>query len=145
MKRVCKTCKEEKPIEDFPFRRKYRIHTCKKCDNKRCADRKKISGTLYRQSIRKKYNLEEDDVVKLFERQRGLCIICTEPLSNPRMPVRKRPHIDHDHTTGKIRGLLCGTCNVGLGFFKDNIDLLLKAAKYLEISPGHRNGLTQTE
>jgi hypothetical protein len=39
--------------------------------------------------------------------------------------------IDHCHKTGKIRGLLCKNCNQGLGQFKDNIDLLLSAAKYL--------------
>ena len=41
-------------------------------------------------------------------------------------------HVDHNHATGKIRGVLCCTCNWGLGNFKDNSDLLRKAAKYLD-------------
>jgi hypothetical protein len=40
--------------------------------------------------------------------------------------------IDHDHTTGEVRGLLCPTCNAGLGHFKDSPELLLKAALYLQ-------------
>lgn len=42
-------------------------------------------------------------------------------------------HIDHDHRTMKIRGLLCSICNRGLGYFKDSPELLRKAANYLEI------------
>ncbi len=41
------------------------------------------------------------------------------------------PHIDHDHSTGKVRGLLCSCCNTGIGMFKDNPDVLDRAAFYL--------------
>ena len=47
---------------------------------------------------------------------------------------RKRTHIDHCHNTGKIRGMLCEGCNIGLGGFKDNIVLLHKAIGYLSVS-----------
>jgi hypothetical protein len=43
-----------------------------------------------------------------------------------------RPHIDHDHKTGRVRALLCNTCNIGLGSFRDNAGLLRSAADYIE-------------
>lgn len=44
----------------------------------------------------------------------------------------EKPHIDHDHETGVVRGTLCRTCNIGLGMFKDNPELMRQAAQYLE-------------
>ncbi len=55
--------------------------------------------------------------------QQGLCAICRKN------PIRD---IDHSHRTGKARGLLCGKCNMGLGLFQEDIDLLMSAAAYLE-------------
>ncbi len=76
----------------------------------------------------KKYGLTVEQHQALFEIQGGLCLICNESFG-------KRVHIDHDHSTGRVRGLLCHTCNVGLGHFKDSSALLRKAAEYLE---GHQ-------
>ena len=49
---------------------------------------------------------------------------------------QNNPHIDHNHKTNKIRGILCGNCNMGLGHFKDNLDVLKNAIKYLEDTDG---------
>ena len=65
--------------------------------------------------------IEELDA--LYKKQNNKCFICGEP--NP-------TDLDHDHKTGKIRFLLCKHCNRGLGAFKDNPELLRKAAKALE-------------
>ena len=46
----------------------------------------------------------------------------------------KVPHVDHDHITGKVRGLLCGSCNRALGLIKDNLETLVRLQKYLEKS-----------
>jgi hypothetical protein len=63
----------------------------------------------------------------MFAKQRGLCAICHEESDN-------RFSIDHDHNDGKVRGLLCSECNLGLGKFKDNVDNMLRAIDYLEMS-----------
>lgn len=62
--------------------------------------------------------------------QKGKCAICST-LHNP-AEKKGRLYVDHDHKTGAIRGLLCGHCNSGLGYFEDDIDLLINAMEYLE-------------
>ena len=71
-----------------------------------------------------KYNLTEMGVEELLTAQNGLCPICGGTPDS----------IDHDHITGKVRGILCRWCNVGLGSFKDNPGWLRAAADYLDRS-----------
>ena len=69
-----------------------------------------------------------------FEEQKPMCKICVKNVHKaPSVSVHKQDQavIDHDHSTGKLRGLLCHQCNVGLGNFKDSIYLLFKAMLYL--------------
>lgn len=68
---------------------------------------------------------EEEYEAKLFD-QSGVCMICLKPDEKGR-----RLYVDHNHETGKIRGLLCLRCNVGLGSFRDADELLDRAADYL--------------
>jgi hypothetical protein len=71
-----------------------------------------------------------EDYDQLSGLQGGECAICRSSLKEA-----KRPSVDHDHISGHVRGLLCGLCNVGLGFFKDNPNLLRKAILYLSNPP----------
>ncbi len=72
-----------------------------------------------------KYGLTGAQVIEMMESQRRRCAICDAPLDVHRF------HVDHDHTSGKVRGLLCRFCNNGLGMFRDNIPALERAASYL--------------
>ncbi len=65
---------------------------------------------------------------KMFEEQNGCCSICGTYQSSD----KRNLDVDHCHTTGKVRGLLCHNCNVGIGHFSDDIDLLLSAVSYLK-------------
>lgn len=76
---------------------------------------------------RAKLGVTVDDVQQMLEQQEHRCAICGDPITF-------RAHLDHDHKTGKVRGLLCPSCNHGLGKFKDSQDILLKAAEYLKVS-----------
>lgn len=72
--------------------------------------------------------LTPEQIDSLFKEQNSCCAICKTTTPNS----KRGWFIDHDHVTNKFRGILCPVCNIGLGMFKDNIDNLLSAAKYLE-------------
>lgn len=74
------------------------------------------------------FGLTEQDYDRLYSKQEGKCAICGEEM--------KRLSIDHDHTTGVIRGLLCRPCNLGLGMLKDSIEGVRAALDYLVRSSG---------
>jgi hypothetical protein len=73
-----------------------------------------------------RYGMNEADFERLLEEQKGMCAICMEVFSH-RLP----PHIDHCHTTGQVRGLLCGKCNTALGQFLDSPEILYEAIEYI--------------
>jgi hypothetical protein len=80
----------------------------------------------------KAYNLRRYGITlfeydKMLDEQGGVCKICKEPPSK-----RFSLSVDHDHETGRVRGLLCGNCNFALGYAKDNPSTLRKMADYLE-------------
>ena len=77
----------------------------------------------------KKYGLSANDYYKLLEKQNGECAICGTDIGDIN---GNRLYVDHNHKTGKVRGLLCSNCNFGIGSLKDSIELLKKAIIYLE-------------
>jgi hypothetical protein len=74
--------------------------------------------------FRQKYGIGLHQYQTILEEQNGVCYICGEK-------DFRNLAVDHDHATGKVRRLLCTSCNTGLGKFKDNPDLLRKAAEYV--------------
>ncbi len=79
----------------------------------------------------KNYTIEQYD--KLIKKQKGKCEICKKPevKINKASGEMKPLCLDHNHKTGKVRGLLCSKCNYALGFYSDSPSLLEKAAEYL--------------
>ena len=75
--------------------------------------------------LKQNYNITLDEYNLMVEAQQNRCLICNT------MPLNKKLYVDHNHTTGRIRGLLCHHCNSGLGYFKDNTKFLQKAIEYL--------------
>lgn len=82
----------------------------------------------------KQYNLTLDDYLSLLESQKYQCKICNTHLAELTTKENKhqRACVDHCHTTGKVRGLLCYACNLMLGYAKDNPVILGNAIKYLD-------------
>ncbi len=73
--------------------------------------------------LKKKYGITRDDFDKMVDAQVGLCAVCL------RKPLRL--HVDHCHETGRIRGLLCGSCNRAIGLLGDCPESLRRAIDYL--------------
>lgn len=84
-------------------------------------------------SLKKKYGITLEDYRILFRLQNGKCQICEKQDLTDIDGDKKWGNlcVDHCHKTGNARGLLCNSCNIGLGLFKDNTELLLKAINYL--------------
>jgi len=78
--------------------------------------------------LKRKYGITQEDYDLMLENQSHGCNICGAPRGRSRLSV------DHCHTTGKVRGLLCNNCNSGLGWFKDAAAVLASAIKYLNES-----------
>jgi hypothetical protein len=89
---------------------------------------RKAQGNL-RRHLRWHYDVTIDDYFALVARQKAKCAICGATKAGGRWP---RLHLDHDHKTGVVRGLLCVKCNSALGYFNDDPARLRRAADYLE-------------
>lgn len=140
--KFCCVCKELKSIDKFR-KRKYtnnlglRIRyasKCKKCEamsrtiyNKH--NRDKVRNTQRSWQIRNRYGLSREEYENLLKQQNNKCAICKKPF-------KSTPHIDHDHDTNRIRGLLCYRCNTAIGSFKENIMTLKSAIRYLNDRKG---------
>jgi hypothetical protein len=90
----------------------------------------KMSRTFYqrRYQIKQRYGLTAREYYKLREYQQFSCAICLVHEDE----LKRELYVDHDHKTGKVRGLLCHRCNTALGFFMDDRKRLRRAIKYLE-------------
>lgn len=130
----CPKCAETKDVSLFY---KSSVHKdgcssyCKVCQNLRSTsyareNKHKIPTTGY--SLKRRYGITSDDYAKILASQSYRCAICGTTTCH----TGRNFSVDHCHTTGKVRGLLCAHCNVGLGNFKDDPTLLTNAIKYLE-------------
>lgn len=129
----CLKCEKFKIADHFRGRkdRGTKRRVCRECENgqnlkryhERTSTQEAHRRAAYKYTI-KRYGLTIEDYEKMIEDQNGQCLICEE---SP-----EKLHVDHDHTTGKIRGLLCHHCNVALGHAKDNPIILERMIKYLE-------------
>ena len=127
----CNKCKEDKPLTQFRTYRKNKLRaTCKACESKRQSERyKEQGGSVQREyHLQNKYGLSLHEYDQKLASQGGLCAVCLT--DNP--GSRGRFCVDHNHQTGEVRGLLCATCNQGIGLLQDNPATLTRAATYLE-------------
>lgn len=148
--RVCKKCGEDKPETEFymyksrgkPYPRPY----CKACDRAKAAryvrehreervaynreyvkaNPHKIRGYKRKGWLKWKYQLTTEEYAEMLDKQAGGCAICGEASQ-----IAGTLHVDHDHSDGHVRGLLCNRCNQGIGYLRDHPTLLAIASAYV--------------
>ena len=131
MIKVCPKCDTEKSLDSFHKSKANKdglqIH-CKECKKKGYCPDKQASRNL-----QTKFGITLEDYDRMLEDQGGCCKVCgaDEPGGG-----KSRFSVDHNHSTGKVRGLLCNGCNTGLGLLQDSPEVLAKALTYL-LEQGH--------
>lgn len=85
--------------------------------------------------LKRKYGITFEQYQKMFDKQNGECRICKGTTPNRNWKDGRTQYmklfVDHDHKTGRVRGLLCNTCNQGIAALKENVDILKSAIEYL--------------
>ena len=127
----CSKCGTVKPTTEFYLRNSRStglVSACKVCtENYRKANRNTTKDT--NAYLIRTYNIDLKDYERILDNQGGVCAICSTSVPGGN---NKRLSVDHCHTTGKVRGLLCRLCNAGIGKLKDDPALTRKATEYLE-------------
>ena len=143
--KTCRICKVNKELDKF-YKDKTRTDghdtKCQECskeaqanrpiENKRKAWKKaddKRKGKRHGYHLSRTYGMTEEDYERMLETQEYSCRICGTTTPNGK---HGRYVVDHCHTTGKVRGLLCDRCNQGIGKLYDNPDIVYKAYEYLK-------------
>lgn len=146
MKR-CTTCNEIKTFDCFYVSRissagsTIYVPSCKQCESKKAKrkwnslseeekknwSKRSNSNKEYHKNYRlqTKYNLTLQEFKQMYDDQQGCCYICETSVPNDQIRV------DHDHSTGKVRKLLCHHCNVILGHARENPEVLTKCVEYI--------------
>lgn len=137
---VCKACRREqvsKYQKKHPERYKeyQRKNYADNIDKRRAYDKERSKTPERRRqnkssALKIKYGLPYEEYQAMWNRQNGLCEICSRPLLEIR--GSKGAAVDHDHATGKVRDILCGRCNSVIGFCEEDVTLMQKFIGYVE-------------
>lgn len=131
--RLCRVCKIEKNRDEFSpdYRSNSQIQSmCKSCNREWARnDRLKNKDKYRHRDLKRNYGITPTQYHGMLIEQNGVCAICKQP------EIRKNGwlHVDHNHRTMLVRGLLCGNCNTGIGKFGENISFLENAIRYLKV------------
>ena len=127
--KVCAVCRKSQPASAFHFSaytKSALASRCKHCQKVRDAARYPLRyKEIRRPQLLQAYGLDDRRYEEMYREQNGRCAICGRV-------DERRLSVDHDHHTNTLRRLLCRQCNLGLGYFHDNPELLRGAANYLE-------------
>jgi hypothetical protein len=131
----CAKCKVTKPFSEFYKHKstKDKLHCwCKDCTKLYATNRKKekaerVKSVERNRRLKEQYGITLKDYNEMLAQQNDCCGICGKHKSESKCCLA----VDHDHATGHVRGLLCSNCNLGIGYLKDDLDILRNAVNYL--------------
>lgn len=140
---TCTKCKQTKSVSEFQKDRYKNTGYCTRCKqcvlpSKRASYIRYKSDHAKRDKVRKNdiwyqrkftYGINKEDYFRMLSDQGGVCAICKQV---PKGDIERVLHVDHNHVTGKVRGLLCRHCNHAIGQLKDSLTILRNACQYLE-------------
>lgn len=141
----CRKCGETKPLLAFyahQTTKDGRANYCIECQCSASRDwharnpdavKRNNESQRHRDWKLQQFGLTSSSLKQMLEEQSGVCAICEKPetRTDPRNGQINSLAIDHDHNTGRVRGLLCGSCNTGLGLLGDNEQAVQRAIDYL--------------
>lgn len=141
--KTCTSCGQEKPVGEFHSQKKGKWGVdsrCKPCRNADAVRRTKLLGRAHKNTIKRRhilktrYGLTVEAYNALFAAQNGVCAICLLPEDGCSGPLRTKRvmAVDHDHETGKVRGLLCIRCNSAVERFDRMSDFADRVRAYLQ-------------
>lgn len=154
--RECKKCKKEKPLQDFTKNSRLPsgyTNECKECHNAYLKNRRDGNPEVYekikaqgarwrsdnpdadrRKYLFRKFNITLEEYQDMLDKQGGVCGICgkEETVVRRSKSGKEMLAVDHCHTTGKIRGLLCFRCNTALGALGDSLEEIQRVVDYLK-------------
>ncbi len=133
--KVCSYCQQSLLLDNFHMSKGHssgRAAVCKLCQSAYSAkwyqeNKERMKERMRANAYMRQYGITVEEYDVLYEEQNRGCAICFAPTGSN----NKRLAVDHNHETGEVRGLLCDDCNIGLGKFKDNPNLLATAINYL--------------
>lgn len=134
--KACRDCGQVLPPEAFYRSARAadgRSSYCTSCQEARVTSSMAKKGGRRSYRLQRRYGITAADADAMLEAQGGLCAVCCE---------RPAEHVDHDHLTGKVRGMLCFCCNQGLGNFRDRADVMRAAIAYLETHSWQKRRVT---
>lgn len=129
MIKTCVDCNEEKNVSLFASSGKknpYR-NRCKPCYNKRAKELALKRGGGLKDHLKSRYGITLDDYYLMLKEQNYCCAICNKHVDT----MRRRLSVDHDHTTGKVRKLLCDKCNTAFGLLEESEEIIISMLSYL--------------
>lgn len=145
--KLCPKCQCVKSTDDFHMKKGKLTSWCKECrrqthkewyakpENKERAKRNVKAWAErnvfkeFNRNLQRMYGLNYIQYITMVANQKNKCAICEVTFAEKKA---LRPHVDHCHSTGKVRGLLCSSCNIAIGLLKDDGDKIRKAADYVE-------------
>lgn len=133
--KICFRCKNDLPLEDYKYRTDkphLKMSYCIKCYNSKRYERRKKNDPELKakdkgRDLKRRYNLSLEEYYRMYIDQNHRCAICGKKSENKKLAV------DHNHSTGAIRALLCSNCNTMIGLAKEDPYILQSAMNYLFI------------